>query len=307
MENRAHALAAGSFVLLLGLGILLAVWWFSGKSEVSRELVLVSRSNVSGLNPQAQVRYRGIRAGKVLDIAIDPADRRNILVTVGVAAKLPLTRGTTARLNYQGVTGLAYVQLEDSGGSGEPLPESEPPPRIALEATPIDSLAARADAVLGQAADVAAKLNRLLASDGHLYHALENIDAASSGLKELPRVMAGLSRALSDDNLKHFDSLLAGLDRTAGQAAPLAVEMRALVASMGASSKRFDQLLADTGGELTGTTLPRVNALLLDLQGNSRALSRLLNELDAAPQSLIFGRARPRPGPGEPGFVPSGN
>ena len=307
MENRAHALAAGSFVLLLGLCIVLAVWWFGGKREASRELVLVSKSSVSGLNPQAQVRYRGIRAGKVLDIALDSADRQNILVTIDVDASLPLTRGTTAQLNTQGVTGLAYVQLDDNGSSGELLPESEPPPRIPLAATPFDSLATRADVLLGQASAVAIKLNSLLDEHGHLNHALENLAAASDGLKDLPQVMAGIRRTLSEDNLKHLDSLLAELDRTAGEAAPLTVEMRALVASLSGTSRRFDQLLADTGGEFSGTTLPRVNALLLDLHRNSRQLSRLLGNLDAAPQSLIFGPSRPSVGPGEPGFVPPGN
>lgn len=300
MENRAHALAAGSFVLLLGFCIVLAVWWFGGQSEVSRELVLVSTGNVSGLNPQAQVRYRGIRAGKVQDIALDPADRRNILVTIAVDARLPLTRGTTAQLSYQGVTGLAYVQLEDNGSSGELLPERGPPPRVPLKAALIDGLATRTEVLLVRATEVAAKLDRLLDENGHLSRSLANLDVASRGLKDLPRVMAGLRRVLSNDNIKHLNSLLVELDRSAGQAAPLAVEMRALVASLSGTSRRFDQLLADTGGELSGTTLPRMNALLQDLRGNSEALSRLLNHIDAAPQSLIFGPGRRRSAPEEP-------
>ena len=302
MENRAHALAAGSFVLLLGLCIVLAVWWFGGKREASRELVLVSKSSVSGLNPQAQVRYRGILAGKVLDIALDPANRQNILVTVGVDAGLPLTRGTTAQLNTQGVTGLAYVQLDDSGQASEPLPESDPPPRIPLAAAPFDSLMSRTGVLLDQAAAVAANLNRLLDEHGHLNHALENLDAASDGLKQLPQLLAGLRRALSEDNLKHLNSLLAELDRTAGETAPLAVEMRTLVTSLSGTSRRFDQLLTDTGGEFSGTTLPRMNALLQDLRGNSQELSQLLNHIDAAPQSLIFGPSRRR---SEPATAPN--
>lgn len=84
MENRAHALAAGIFVLLLGLCVALAAWWFAGKRESSREILLVTQRNVTGLNPQSQVRFRGIRAGKVVDIALDPQDRRSILVRISV-------------------------------------------------------------------------------------------------------------------------------------------------------------------------------------------------------------------------------
>lgn len=307
MENRAHALTAGLFVLLLGLCVLLVAWWFGGKREASRELVLVTQKNVTGLNPQAQVRYRGIRAGKVLNIGLDPKDPRSILVRIGVDASLPLTKGITAHLNYQGVTGMAYVQLEDSGESSELLPDTEPPPRVELKGTLFDTLGERANDIVAQVGSVAANLNRLLDERGHLSHALENLAVASDSFKDLPQLMAGVRQALSEDNLKRLHAILGELERTAGQAAPLTVEMRTLVTSLTAVSRRIDQVVADTGGELSGTTLPRVNALMQDLHGNSRQLSRLLDKLEAEPQSLVFGPGKAKAGPGESGFVPPGN
>ena len=68
MESRAHALAAGLFTLLLGAACVIAVWWFSGDREAVNDYELVSTGVVTGLNPQAQVRYRGMSAGKVKDI-----------------------------------------------------------------------------------------------------------------------------------------------------------------------------------------------------------------------------------------------
>lgn len=304
MENRAHALIAGLFVLLLGLGILLAVWWFGGKTEASRELVLVTRNSVTGLNPQAQVRYRGIRAGKVLDIGLDPQDPRSILVRISVAARLPLTRGVTAQLNYQGVTGLAYVQLDDSGKSSERLPDIDPPPRVELKSSLFETLGERANVIMGQAGEIAANLKRLTDEHGHLNHALENLAGASDSFKDLPQVMAGVRQALSAENLKRLNAILGALDRTAGEAAPLAVDLRALVASVATLSRRIDQVVADTGGQISGTTLPRVDALVRDLDGNSRQLTRLLDKLEAAPQSLLFGSGRAKAGPGEAGFAP---
>lgn len=304
MENRAHALAAGLFVLLLGLCVALAAWWFTGKREASRELLLVTQGNVAGLNPQSQVRFRGIRAGKVVDIALDPEDRRSILVRVSIPASIPLSRSTTAQLNSQGVTGMAYVELEDSGKSDELLPDSEPPPRIALRQTLIESLGERATVIAGQVSEIAANLNRLLDERGHLNHVLENMADASDALKDLPRVMARIREVLSESNMKNLQAILANLERTSGEAAPLTVEMRALVASLAGVSRHFDQLLADTGGQISSATLPRVNALVDDLDRNSRQLGRLIESINEAPQSLIFGRGAARPGPGEAGFVP---
>ncbi len=307
MENRAHALIAGLFVLLFGLAILAAAWWFGGKREASRDIVLVTRNSVTGLNPQAQVRYRGIRAGKVVDIGLDPQDPRSILVRINVAASLPLTRGLTAQLNYQGVTGLAYVQLGDGDASSERLPDSEPPPRVELRASLFETLGERANVIVGQAGEVAANLKRLTDEHGHLNHALENLARASDSFKDLPQVMAGVRQALSAENLKRLDSILVSLDRSAGQAAPLAAELRSLVATLTALGRRIDQVVNDAGGELSGNTLPRVNALVRELDGNSRQLTRLLDKFETSPQALLFGTGPVRPGPGEAGFVPPGN
>lgn len=54
--------------------------------------------------------------------------------------------------------------------------------------------------------------------------------------------------------------------------------------------------------EITQTTLPKYNALADELARQAQRLERLLTELQEQPQSLLFGRAPPRPGPGEPGF-----
>jgi phospholipid/cholesterol/gamma-HCH transport system substrate-binding protein len=54
--------------------------------------------------------------------------------------------------------------------------------------------------------------------------------------------------------------------------------------------------------EVTRSTLPKFNALADDLAAQARKLDELLTDLDQQPQSLLFGRSPPPPGPGEPGF-----
>jgi len=49
-------------------------------------------------------------------------------------------------------------------------------------------------------------------------------------------------------------------------------------------------------------TLPRFNALVEQLNRDTRALDRVLNAVGENPQSFVFGAPRGRPGPGEPGF-----
>jgi len=306
MESRAHALMAGLFVLVFSVSAALAIWWFSGKREATRDLILVTQRNVTGLNPQAAVRYRGINAGKVQEIRLDPEDPRNILIRVSVGASLPLTKATTAQLNYQGVTGLAHILLEDNGSSRELLAaEDDLLPRIAIKPTLFDNLGERATDIITQVGELTARISRVLddKNSRNLSQTLENLALASDGLKEVPRVLASVREALSDANLKRLNGILAHLEQTAGQAAPLTVEMRALVASMQGLSKRLGDMGGALGDDLAGKTLPGINSVVQELQYNSRQLTRILGNLEEAPQSLVFGRPATPPGPGEPGFA----
>lgn len=309
MENRAHAIAAGLFVLVLGCAAIFVIWWFSGQRTATRDLVLVTQRSVSGLNPQAQVRFRGIRAGKVLDVEIDPDDPRNILIPIRVDASLPLTRNTTAQLNYQGITGLAYVMLEDSGKGGEALPvDDDHPPRIALRPSLLDSLGDRSGQILANVEELSASLKRVVDERNlrNLNRTLENVASASEGFREVPQLVASLKAALSDENMQRLRAILAHLERTAGETAPLTVELRGLVGTMQGVAKHLDGIVVRAGGELSATTLPQFNALMADLQGNSQQLKRVLELLEASPQSVVFGRAPARPGPGESGFAEPG-
>lgn len=302
MENRAHALAAGLFVVVLFLGMAAAAWWLSGQRENTSQYLLVARHSVSGLNPQAQVRYRGIRAGKVEEITLDPADARNILVLISIDAAIPITTGTTARLNSQGITGLSYVQLDDDGSRAAPLVgKGGEPPRIALLPSAFDSLSDRAAQAVERVGALAARLDALLDERGiaQLKRTLDNVALASEGLRDLPRITAGMREVLSEDNLRHLQRILVHLERTAGETAPLTSELRGLVASFRDLSARLDQIAGDVGG----ATLPQVNSLLLELQQNSRQLNRVLEGFDELPQTILFGRTPARPGPGEAGYA----
>jgi phospholipid/cholesterol/gamma-HCH transport system substrate-binding protein len=120
MENRSHALAAGIFTILLGIcAASPSGGW--GRATIDHQLRPGNARNVTGLNVQAQVRYRGIRAGKVTAIEPTKPIPRVILVRINIDSRFKLTKGSTAQLGYQGVTGLAYVQIEDDGSSAEPL------------------------------------------------------------------------------------------------------------------------------------------------------------------------------------------
>jgi phospholipid/cholesterol/gamma-HCH transport system substrate-binding protein len=311
MENRAHALAAGIFIILLALAAAAAIWWLSGKREEMREYVLVTSGNVTGLNVQAQVRYRGIRSGKVLAIGLDPNDPGNILVRIALDADMPVTSATVAKLKYQGLTGLAYIQLEDEGDGRQPLRSRDgQPPRIVLRGSAFDDIAEATLETMREVRKIAERAGRIVTEANvervasvlaHMESASQRMDAA---LKETLEVVEAMRRALSDDNLKRLERTLANLEQASRDAKPLAAEARRLIASLDGLARRLDGMAEEASGELVHETLPRLNGLLQDLATNSRQLGQLLEQLEESPNMLIFGRSGRQPGPGEAGFQP---
>ena len=112
MENKAHALAAGLFVLIVSALVAGLGMWLTRDAGNYHAYELSSRAGVSGLQSQAAVRYKGVAVGKVTHIGFDPQINGNVLIRIAVHENTPLTPSTFAVLGYQGVTGLAYVLLE---------------------------------------------------------------------------------------------------------------------------------------------------------------------------------------------------
>lgn len=306
MENKSHALAAGVFALLLLAAALLAVYWLSGSKDSTHDYVVVTKQNIGGLNPQAQVRYRGIRVGKVSDIRLDPDDYANILVTISVSEDVPLTKGTVAKLNYQGVTGLAHILLLETGKDNTPLEANdEKPPRIAMIPSLLDELGESGTATLRQARLLMASADAILNEENrrHLSATLANLEAVSSSMKpaieNLNLTLGQMNKLLSDTNITRLSS-------AAGEVGPLLADTRLMIGKMQAATDRFDVAIGDPSANGVAALMPRLNEMATDFSTTSRQLSRVLRILEDTPQGLVFGAPALPPGPGEPGFPPAG-
>lgn len=70
---------------------------------------------MTGLFTDAAVRYRGLGVGKVESIRFDKSHPGQIRIRILVDQNAPMTHSTFATLGFQGVTGIAFVQLDDTG------------------------------------------------------------------------------------------------------------------------------------------------------------------------------------------------
>lgn len=309
MENRSHALAAGLFALILGTALVVALWWFSDGRAATRTYVLESTGSVTGLSVEGSVRFRGIEAGQVTDIRIDPVDPSKVLVEVEIREELPITEGTRAQLGYQGVTGIAYVQLDDRGQNRTPLVgHNGEPPRLPLEPGIMDQLAERALDATERMQIVADRLMQFFDDENlaRLKTMFARLESAAVGIDktfaDAPAVLAAVRAALNEENVKRLSATLANFEDVSEALPPTVAEARELMTRLESIAVNVETSALAAGEGLMDTTLPQLNALLRELTGTSRRLGTLIEELQASPQMLLVGRSRPPPGPGEAGF-----
>ncbi|QFZ82245.1 MULTISPECIES: MlaD family protein [Variovorax] len=312
MENKAHALAAGAFVLGLIAALVALVVWFTRDNTVRNVYELSTRDAVSGLQPQAQVRYRGISVGKVTSIDFDPKTKGNVRVRITVDERVPLTTSSFATLSYQGVTGLAFIALDDEGESTVALkPNNDNPPRIPLKPSMLAKLQDRGEEIIDQVEEVTKRANALLAdaNQKRVADALENIAAASASANTLLKQLDNTVKTGLNPTLAAMPETLSTVKKAAGDVSRVANNFNTTVGKLNAPDGPVERLsdgtkaLAQAVDSFNAATLPRVNRVADDTAHAVRRLGRAADSINDNPQSLLFGNGGAVAGPGEPGFV----
>jgi phospholipid/cholesterol/gamma-HCH transport system substrate-binding protein len=322
MENKAHAMAAGAFVLAVSaLLALLAVWLMRDTSQ--RDMYEMSTSEtVSGLQPQAVVRFRGVPVGKVELIGFDNKVKGNVLIRISIDRGAPVTKSVFATVASQGVTGLGFIQLDDNGESAERLvPNDDDPPRIPLKPGGLDKLLKQSEVIFDQVEQASTKLNQMLAEDNQkrLVTALEQVGQAAINVSSLSVTMTGILNAQLGPDKTNIPRLVKNLDAAMVSLQDTSTKAGAAIAEVGITAKRLNEKggpldkLSEGGTALaagvetfSAATLPKLGAVADETAKAMRQLSRTVNAVDNNPQSLIFGNGAPQPGPGEPGFAANG-
>lgn len=320
MENKSHAMAAGIFVLLLTAMLIGLAVWLTRDTGSYRDYELSTGDTVTGLQLQAPVRFKGVPVGKVTRIGFDPQVPGNVVVQLAVRENTPVTPTTFASLAYQGVTGLAFVQLDDDD-KPQPavLPGEDGIERLPIKPSQLGRLTESAPAILAQVEDATKRLNDLMSDDNQkrISAALDNIGKAAGNVATLTERMQStltdrVDPALSamPRTLDQATVTLKSLQGTAADVSSAASQISTTAARLNEKDGPLDRLAEGTGAlghavDVIGTTtLPRINRVTDDASRAMRQLSRTVTQINDNPQSLLFGNGEARPGPGEPGFVP---
>ena len=307
MENRSHALMTGIFTLVLVAAAILAGLWFNRDRTERIPFQIATTQSIPGLNPQAAVRYRGLEVGRVDDIIFDPRATGQILIKLSVDTGSPITNTTFATLGYQGVTGIAFIQLDDEAtGSPRLATNSTNPSRIPLRPGLFDQLEKRGKRILAQTEEAAARLNELLspANQKVILGAFADVSATANAYRALPQqlepVLARLP-ALADQ----AQGTLQSVSALAADATRLTRNLQAPngpIERISGTVERVGLSLEAVGNGVELDALPHVISLTEDTRASMRALKNTMNNLNERPQSILFGAPGTPPGPGEAGF-----
>lgn len=314
MRAQPNYAIVGAFVLGLGaVAVALVLWLASGGVTLTRHDRYVAWfvESVSGLSRGAPVHFRGVPVGKVRELALDPADPDRVRVLLEVARGTPVTRDTVAVLTFQGLTGMATVELSGGGHGAPPLTAApgEPYPVIRTEPSTMRRLENRVAALVEELGQVARSANSVLDRDtqaalrgtvtdlrrlaGTLAGRTDEIDAA---LRDAAAAVQHANRASA-----RLPALLARLERGAGAAERAAEEAR----RVGVAARRAVGAAAGTATEasralqqLDGESLAELRRLVLEMTEAASTLERLSSELERSRGALLGGQQLP-PGPGE--------
>jgi len=319
VENKSHALAAGAFVLGLIAVLVALVVWLTRDNTVRHTYELSTRDAVSGLQPQAMVRYRGIAVGKVTAIDFDPKTKGNVRVRLSIDERVPLTQSSFATLSYQGVTGLAFIAIDDKGESQVTLvPDEANPPRLPLKPSVLAQLQDRGEAIINQVEEVTKRANTVLgdANQKRIADALENIAQAAASANQLTRqidntVKTGLNPALAalPPLIDRTHDTMGTVKTAASDISRVANNLNTTASRLNAPDGPIDRLgdgtkaLSQAVDSFNTATLPRLNRVADDTSTAVRRLGRAADGINDNPQSLLFGNGGVMAGPGEPGFA----
>ncbi len=189
MENKANYAIVGLFTLAVIAGIFGFVFWFTRASENSdrKAYRVVFVGSVSGLSTGAAVRFNGLRVGEVTAVNILASDPSRVVAQIAVNPSTPVKTDTRARLETQGLTGVANIQLTGGAGNTPDLVslDAGAPPTIFADRSDYQDIVETIQRVSGKLDSVLTRADAIMAQgEGSLVATLRNVEAFSRALGE---------------------------------------------------------------------------------------------------------------------------
>lgn len=265
MEPKVNYTLVGAFVLILTIALIIFVTWLSSGLSTQRykHFLVILHESVAGLGVNSSVKYNGVNVGTIKKIFLNTHDPEEVRLILQIEEHTPITEGTTATLNSQGLTGITYLALQGSDSNLNPIPLLPGEHYPIIKSTPSLFL-------------------RLTSSLSDLSNNMSQIT------KDINEVLGG-------ENPLLFRKILNNLSITSHHLAAQSERLDTILINTARSTQAFPPLL----NTLTQQTLPSTNQVLNNLRLMTDNLLELSDDLRQNPSILLRGQKPPPLGPGE--------
>ena len=305
METRASHMVVGLIVVAFTVALLAFTIWIA-KVDLEAEYNdydIYFEESVAGLANRSVVYYQGIPVGEVQEIDLLATDTSKVHVWIRVRSEVPVSEATIAALQFQGLTGVAYIEL--AGGSPDAPPLLAAPSQeravIPSEASAFAEIFMNTPELLDQALGVMGQVNKLLGDN--------NLEEVAGTLRNVNRLTGNLADGTEDlpvlvkeakDMVAQLVATGSAIEKLAltgngmleGEVGALVSDARTTMASANALMQRLDGLVAANEPAVTqfvNKSLPEITRMIADLRKTARSLSRLVTRVERNPGEVIFG------------------
>jgi len=289
-----------SIAMAAFIGFVLWLTGHSGVEEMKRYSMMFDR-DVSGLAVGGPVKYMGVSIGSVIQMEIVGEGNILVRVDIEILENTPVNSGTFASLAFQGITGVAVVNLDSDKGTHKPLTLT---PGVEYPVIPVREVGFAA--VLASAPKIMARLDQLLSQANELMgeenrdsitRSLGNVESLTGSLADSREVIAALPADLNR-TLADIQTVVGRLNELVTQLQP---GINSTMNNLNHSSENLANLTAslDTWMKENEANLSRfvdeglgeAPALISGARQTLRELQKLVAELQNDPSQLIY---RPR-------------
>lgn len=289
MATRSQKVKLGIFVVgftLLFAGTLIV---FAGMKiwEDKDHYTIYFTESVSGLEVGAPVKLRGVAVGTVNSLQVDPESVERVKVEVELNPGSPIKVDSRATLQFQGITGLKFVEISEGTIEAQPLPEgsviAEGESAFTQIAAHAEGLAVKADLLFDNLLDITRDENRQKVD-----RILSNTDEAIASFNQLSKSVVALTDSilsLIDDNRDMIRQTLISLEGTSTRAESTMAGVEALVGDVRTTVNSMN--LGEAVANLNETNLMIQDQLRdVDLSGTLQRVTVTLAALQIALQQL---------------------
>ena len=322
MESKVNYTAVGVFVLIFTSSLIAFAFWlgkYNQDEAAYHRYHLYITESVSGLAPEAAVKFHGVDVGKVESIRINPQNSEEVELTLKIEKETPIKTDSSGVLKFYGITGLAFIEI--IGGSKDaPLLTTNSHTFTTIPSSP--SLIKRLDESLS---NVASKLSTTLDRADRIFSDknVDNIEQSLEHLRSLTTQIDGyqyeiqtlLERSIAletnaTESLSAMKEAAGSVKNTSGNFNTLVqTKMASTIESLAATSNESHALIRkleasiDRGDYNVQSMVQPTTAEVHDLIQRSQVLTQemeiTLRTLRESPSDLLFKKSTPKPGPGE--------